>query len=116
LAGREDALRPKETPDDGGAEECFGGWTGEVRLLPDGAHVLDTGESEVEDQNLHKAGNGGRCNLGREHGSRWDLHIVAAEKGLAALRNRGWHHLQLQVAHKSKRLRSGNVTVRFEHH
>jgi len=79
LAGREDALRTEEAPDDGCTEEGFGGGTAEVRLLLEGADVLDVGEGEVEHCDLDEAGDRGGYDLGHEHRLGRDFHVVAAE-------------------------------------
>ena len=77
-SGGEDALRTDETPDDGGVEKDPAVRAIELVGLVFGADVGNgAAESPLEDGDLDDAGPDGGDSLGHEHGTPWNLHVLA---------------------------------------
>lgn len=60
----------------------------------------DAAQCRIQDDDLDEAREGRRDNLGHEHGSRRDLHVVT----------------ELQVGHEGEGLAHGDVAKRLEDH
>lgn len=77
-ARREDALRADETPDDGSVEENAAVGAVELVGLMFGADIFDSAaKSPFEDCDLNDASPYSGDGLRHEHGTPWDLHVLA---------------------------------------
>ena len=100
-AGRKDALRADETPDDGSVEEDAAVRAVELVDLVLGADVHDgAAKSPLQNCDLDDTSPEGGDGLRHEHGAPWNLHVLA----------------QLQVLGEVKALSHGDVAVRLEEH
>ncbi len=100
-ASREDALWADQAPYDGCIEENATSGAVELVGLMSGADIGDGApKSPFQDADLHDAGpQGGDC-LSHEHGSWWDLHVLA----------------QFEILGEVEALSQGDVAVGFEKH
>ena len=74
----EDALGTDETPDDGSVEKYATVGAVELIDLVLGAHIFDgAAESPLEDCDLDDASPEGGDGLRHEHGTPWNLHVLA---------------------------------------
>lgn len=97
----EDALRADEAPDDRGVEEDAPVGAVELAALVFGADVRDrAAEGPFEHPDLHDAGPDGGDGLRHEHGSPWDLHILA----------------EFEILGEVEALSHGDVAVGLEEH
>ena len=75
---REDALRTDKTPDNGSVKKDTAVGAIELVGLVFGADVGNSSaESPFEDGDLDDAGPDGSDGLGHEHGTPWNLHVLA---------------------------------------